>query len=99
MPREYCTLSQTDDPPLANCLWRLVPLALDAGDDGERGFVVGTEDEDPAEAAAVDKQVGRMMPGICVNFVSVATGKSLLAPLVTHLYTTCNPRFCHKNRM
>jgi hypothetical protein len=33
------------------------------------------------------------MPESCVNFVSVATGKSLLAPLVTHLSTTCNPRF------
>jgi len=31
---------------------------------------------------------GASMPEICVNFVSVATGKSLLAPLVTHLSTT-----------
>jgi hypothetical protein len=44
--------------------------------------------EGPAEATAVDKQVGRMMPETCVNLVSVATGKSLQAPLVTHLSTT-----------
>ncbi len=41
-----------------------------------------------------DDQRIRLMrlPEICVSFVSVATGRSLLAPLVTHLYTTYTPR-------
>ncbi len=49
--------------------------------------------EGPAEAIAGAKQ-GRMgaRPEFCVNFVSVATGKSRQAPLVTQLYTTCIPR-------
>ena len=43
----------------------------------------------PAEAVAEAKQESMgVMPEICVNFVSVATDKSLLAPLVTHLSTT-----------
>jgi hypothetical protein len=46
------------------------------------------EGEGPTEAVAEAKQERIVMPEICVNFVSVATGKSLLAPLVTHLSTT-----------
>jgi hypothetical protein len=59
---------------------------------GERRHLFGAG-EGPAEAVAEAKQDWVVMPEICVNFVSVATGKSLLAPLVTHLSTTCNPRF------
>ncbi len=63
----------------------------DPGGERRRLFGIG---EGPAEAVAGAKQE-RMgtMPEICVNFVSVATGKSLQAPLVTHMSTTCNPRF------
>ncbi len=50
---------------------------------GERRYLFGVG-EGPAEA----KQDLRGMPEICVKFVSVATGKSLLAPLVTQLSTT-----------
>ena len=75
------------------------------GEAGRRQRLVGTRvtggvsrhlfgvGEGPAEAVARAKQDLVAMPEICVNFVSVATGKSLQAPLVTHLYTTCNPRF------
>jgi hypothetical protein len=55
--------------------------------DGERRHLFGVG-EGPAEAVAGAKQDPMGMPEICVNFVSVATGKSLLAPLVTHLSTT-----------
>ena len=65
---------------------------------GERRHLFGVG-EGPVEAGAGAKQDWVVMPEICVNFVSVATGKSLLAPLVTHLSTTCNPRFTPKNRL
>ncbi len=63
----------------------------DAGGERRRLFGVG---EGPTEAVAEAKQE-RMgaRPEFCVNFVSVATGKSPQAPLVTQLYTTCIPRF------
>jgi len=54
---------------------------------GERRHLFGVG-EGPAEAVAGAKQDWVVMPEICVNFVSVATGKSLQAPLVTHLSTT-----------
>ena len=57
----------------------------DPSGEHRRLFGVG---EGPVEAVAGAKQDWVVMPEICVNFVSVATGKSLLAPLVTHLSTT-----------
>ncbi len=60
---------------------------------GERRYLFGVG-EGPAEAVAGAKQEWMgARPEFCVNFVSVATGKPLQAPLVTHLSTTCNPRF------
>jgi hypothetical protein len=55
--------------------------------DGKRRRLFGVG-EGPAEAVAGAKQDSVAIPEICVNFVSVATCKSLLAPLVTHLSTT-----------
>ncbi len=57
----------------------------DPGGERRHRFGVG---EGPTEAVAEAKQDSVAMPEICVNSVSVATGKSLLAPLVTHLSTT-----------
>ena len=67
------------------------PRVHHSGGVSRRLFGVG---EGPTEAGAGAKQK-RMgaRPEICVNFVSVATGKSRQAPLVTQLYTTCIPRF------
>ena len=63
----------------------------DPGGERRHRFGVG---EGPAKAVAEAKQETMgARPEFCVNFVSVATGKSLLAPLATHLSTTCNPRF------
>jgi len=67
-----------------------LPEVRDPSGEHRRLFGVG---EGPVEAVVGAKQDWVVMPEICVNFVSVATGKSLLAPLVTHLSTTCNPRF------
>jgi hypothetical protein len=57
----------------------------DPGVERRHLFGVG---EGPAEDVTEAKQALMGMPEICVSFVSVATGKSLLAPLVTHLSTT-----------
>ncbi len=69
--------------------WRQLVGLHDPAGVGRRLFGAG---EGPAEDGAGAKQDWVAMPEICVNSVSVATGKSLQAPLVTHLSTTCNPR-------
>ena len=80
--------------------FRAVPAEGWVGEAGRRQRLVGIHDpggerrrlfgvgEGPAEGVAEAKQYSRAMPELCVNFVSVATSKSLQAPLVTYLSTT-----------
>ena len=60
---------------------------------GERRHLFGAGESPTKAVAGAKQETMGARPEFYVNSVSVATGKPLQAPLVTHLYTTCNPRF------